>query len=290
MKIARLFGALTVVAALAVSVDSAAGASGWIARRRLRGNPRIVRIPWPGAGCFSASYPTLAWKPTSSQVAPAVPFPPALSASSEAGKSAVPATVGNGTDYSAGVAGLMSSARGLFENVSANITETGRYNDQGSQLANTFSLQLNTQFFTTPACSGAQTPGNCMGWQQFLYDTHSNDVFMQYWLINYVSTCPSGVGHVLKRLLYEQPGHCILRERTDRCRSGHGSAHRIGGAGWQRHCRVSKQYSCQQRRQLGQRGRPGRKAGTRPSSPSSVTAVAVRRTSALTRHSKQRPP
>ena len=178
MKIARLFGALTVVAALAVSVDSAAGASGSDSQTTAAWQSAIVRIPWPGAGCFSASYPTLAWKPTSCQVAPAVPFLLALSASSEAGKSAVPATVGNGTDYRLGDRGPTSSARGSFENVSVNITETGRYNDQGSQLANTFSLQLNTQFFTTPACSGAQTPGNCMGWEQFLYDTHSNDVFM----------------------------------------------------------------------------------------------------------------
>ncbi|HEY1830464.1 MAG TPA: hypothetical protein VGG38_09490, partial [Acidimicrobiales bacterium] len=104
------------------------------------------------------------------------------------------ATVGNGTDYSAVVAGKISSATGSFDNVSSGITETGQFNDSGPQLANTFTLQLNSQFFYgSPACSGAAIPGDCEAWQQFVYeDDQYNIVFMQYWLIFYDTTCPSG--------------------------------------------------------------------------------------------------
>jgi hypothetical protein len=79
--------------------------------------------------------------------------------------------------------------------VSKNITEKGKVNNTGSKVANAFSLQLNTQFMASnPACSGSSDPTNCLAWQQFVY-SYSNDtgyIFMQYWLINYDATCPTG--------------------------------------------------------------------------------------------------
>jgi hypothetical protein len=101
-------------------------------------------------------------------------------------------TVGNGYDDSTVVAGTIFQATGSFADVPSGISETGQINDSGPQLANTFTLQLNTQFFTTPACSGASDPSDCQGWQQFVYETDNNAVFMQYWLLNYDTTCPSG--------------------------------------------------------------------------------------------------
>jgi hypothetical protein len=50
---------------------------------------------------------------------------------------------------------------------------------------------MNSQFFASPACSGASNPANCLGWQQFVYSS-SGVGFMQYWLIDYGNTCPSG--------------------------------------------------------------------------------------------------
>jgi IPT/TIG domain len=141
-------------------------------------------------GCYHAAYPSRLWSATKCEVAPEVPFEPAP-VSSPAN-----ATVGNGTDYSAEVAGTISSATGSFGDVSPTITETGQYGGTGSQVANTFSLQLNTEFFSnSPACSGSANPSNCLAWQQFLYayDPPSTTfVFMQYWLINYDAICPSG--------------------------------------------------------------------------------------------------
>ncbi|MEO8901394.1 MAG: VCBS repeat-containing protein [Polyangiaceae bacterium] len=57
--------------------------------------------------------------------------------------------------------------------------------------ADNFSLQLNSNFFSGAApCSGAQTPANCQGWEQFVYAP--GVAFIQYWMIDYVNTCPSG--------------------------------------------------------------------------------------------------
>jgi hypothetical protein len=53
-----------------------------------------------------------------------------------------------------------------------------------------FSLQLNTNPFTTPTCNGAATPSACQGWQQFIF-SDTGVAFIQYWLLNYVNACPS---------------------------------------------------------------------------------------------------
>jgi hypothetical protein len=151
----------------------------------------IAHVPNSARGCFRASYPALAWHAVPCTIAPKWPLVPAsgLRSSSQP----TPTSVGNGNDYTTEVAGTISEATGYFSDVSRGITETGQLNGSGPQVANTFSLQLNTQFFATPpACSGASNPSNCAGWQQFVYDSPSNEVFMEYWLLNYDTTCPSG--------------------------------------------------------------------------------------------------
>jgi hypothetical protein len=138
----------------------------------------LSHLPQLGAGCYQASYPEVQWHATECQVAPAVPM--------------IPAVVGDGKDYSAEVSGTISQAAGSFDDVSPKITEKGQYGDTGSKTANTYSLQLNTEFFSTPTCAKSSDPADCLGWQQFLYDSHANLVFMQYWLIEYKAKCPSG--------------------------------------------------------------------------------------------------
>jgi hypothetical protein len=68
---------------------------------------------------------------------------------------------GSGPDFSAKVAGNISTAEGSFDSATG-ITSTGDY-----------SLQLNTAPFATSACSGS--PNNtgsltngCRGWEQFV--------------------------------------------------------------------------------------------------------------------------
>jgi len=104
---------------------------------------------------------------------------------------------GNGDDYSAHVTGTLSKVTGTFADVKSGITEKGQIGDTGPQVANAFTLQLNSEFFSDPpACSKAAKPPKCYGWQQFVYafhySGHTNELFMQYWLIYYDTKCPSG--------------------------------------------------------------------------------------------------
>jgi hypothetical protein len=151
----------------------------------------IANLPTPGNGCFHASYPALQWQATSCVVAPNLPFAPHLPTQGS------PAVVGNGDDYVAQVAGTLSKATGTFTHVTTGITEKGKINNTGPNVANAFSLQLNSEFFSDPpACSKAAVPSDCYGWQQFVYafdySSDTNYVFMQYWLIYYDKTCPGG--------------------------------------------------------------------------------------------------
>jgi hypothetical protein len=144
----------------------------------------MARVPLPTKGCFKASYPSTQWQEVQCTTAPTRPYPPA--------RGPQPATVGNGHDVSAEVSGLLSEAVGSFDSVTGVTSETGQVGGSGPQVANTFSLQLNTQFFSgTPACNGAAKPTACKGWQQFVY-SNAGYAFIQYWLIDYNTTCPSG--------------------------------------------------------------------------------------------------
>jgi hypothetical protein len=193
MKLRRVTGTLgSIVFALAViGGGSAFGASppGPPAQAQWQGE--IANLPTPAQGCYHASYPAVQWMATPCLVAPNVPLAPQVT--TQGG----PVVVGNGDDYSAQVTGTISKATGTFTHVTAGITEKGKIDNTGHQVANAFSLQLNTQFFSNPpACKGAAVRSQCDGWQQFVYAFHgsgdTNVVFMQYWLLYYDSTCPAG--------------------------------------------------------------------------------------------------
>jgi hypothetical protein len=142
----------------------------------------IAKVPMPKEGCFTAVYPKTEWQEVPCATAPPHPYPPAR-----------PDTVGNGTDNSAEVtSGFISSATGSFDSVSAT-SETETYTTPTGPVTvnNTFSLQLNTNNFKTPACNPAKNPSVCLGWQQFVY-SNSGVAFVQYWLLNYETTCPTG--------------------------------------------------------------------------------------------------
>ena len=147
----------------------------------------MTRTPHPRPqGCFTGTYPRTEWQEVPCTTAPNRPYPPAKFPPAVW---PTPHVVGNGTDFSAQVTGSLSSAVGSFDQVNDVTSET----DSASGSANTYSLQLNTSFMAgSPACSGASVPANCRSWQQFIYTTTFAQAFMQYWLINYVNTCPGG--------------------------------------------------------------------------------------------------
>jgi hypothetical protein len=136
----------------------------------------IANTAVPGEGCFMAEYPTLSWMPVGCVKAPARPFIP------RSGKAGAD-VVGDGNDYAASVSGILSRTVGSFPVVSGVTTEVGAGGP------NDYSLQLNSNFMTTAACKGKS---ECLSWQQFIYASGEQAVFMQYWLIIYGSSCPKG--------------------------------------------------------------------------------------------------
>jgi hypothetical protein len=139
---------------------------------------QISKVPVPKKGCFTANYPDKQWKE--------VPCGP---------PSKYPNTVGGsiGNDVGPQVTpALISSATGSFDSVTpSTIAETGPWGGNSS-VANAFTIQMNTRFFTTSVCAGH---AGCQGWQQFIYSQNQCNgpcVFMEYWLINFGSPCPSG--------------------------------------------------------------------------------------------------
>jgi hypothetical protein len=147
----------------------------------------MLSTPLPGKGCFTAHYPTKAWIQVQCLTAAILPFPHA--------RGARPAIVGNGNDYLAEVtSGNISSSEGSFDSISGVTAEYGsRGLDKTTVYPDTFSLQLNSNDFATPLCNGK--PG-CVGWQQFVFSQSicypSACTFIEYWLINYTSSCPNG--------------------------------------------------------------------------------------------------
>lgn len=194
-KIKRSLGVLAAaVLAMSVTSGSALAATHPTVKTKAQWRAAISRVRQPGAGCFRASYPALRWHAVQCVTAPKIPLVPAPR--SRSGRHGAPETVGDGTDYSAVVSGLISRGIGTFTNVSSGITEKGAPGGSGSQTANAFSLQLNTQFISgDPACAKSGNPSGCQAWQQFVYTYESRtsgEIFMQYWLINFDATCPSG--------------------------------------------------------------------------------------------------
>jgi hypothetical protein len=146
---------------------------------------QMRHVPLPRAGCFTVSHPSTEWLEVPCTTPPARPYLPRRSVRSD--------MVGNGTDVSAEVtSGFISEAIGSFDSVTGVTSETGPVPPPGTGSAlNQFSLQLNTNFFTTPMCNGAATPSQCLGWQQFVY-SNTGVAFVQYWLIFFNTTCPAG--------------------------------------------------------------------------------------------------
>jgi len=191
-SITILMGSL-LVATLFIPTKVWAQAAAQVAHQPTRAEWRRSMLKTPTeSGCFKASYPNTTWEEVA--CAPAAPVPYITARGTR------PRTVGDGTDSLATVtSGTISSSEGSFPAVS-NVTSESEIdpanNNPGSNNLgpNIFSLQLNTQDFTTTACSGGTS--YCQGWVQFIYSSHISDgVFIEYSLLYYTTSstgCPSG--------------------------------------------------------------------------------------------------
>lgn len=140
----------------------------------------MTRTPRPKQGCFTATYPNPDWQEVPCTTAPRRPYQPA-------GRP-TPHTVGHGVDFSARTTQSISSAVGSFDSVVGITSLTGPDGD------NSYSLQLNTIQFATSVCDSIPNPTSCQGFQQFIY-SNSGELFMQLWLLNFGSDCPTGFFH-----------------------------------------------------------------------------------------------
>lgn len=141
----------------------------------------LARAPKPGKGCFQADYPDTRW-----HVAPCGKSNGKLYLPKPGGMNRIDQVGGSGPDFTAVVTGNISRAEGSFD--SASVTS-----ESGGGTANSYSLQLNTNFSpagTTNTCSTAPDKAKCQSWEQFIYDS-GGSTQIQYWLINWGPNQPS---------------------------------------------------------------------------------------------------
>ncbi len=160
-----------------------------VAKAKWRASVR--QNPMPGKGCFHASYPDIVWESVECEIGQPRVQPVHVKPNQEE-------VAGNGNDYVARAKGLITLANGGFT-IKGVKSEKGvgvtEYKDAGILGPNEYSVQLNTNDkLTTPACAGHS---GCTVWQQFVYvpdylkKGHA-EVFMQYWLLGWGSSCPGG--------------------------------------------------------------------------------------------------
>jgi hypothetical protein len=156
----------------------------------------------PAAGCFHASYPNIVWERVACKSGQSGAHSVHARPRDDQAESTGGTDTGN-NDSVIQVTSLITGAFGFFT-VTGVTAEDGvsEFNNpitgapQGTLGPNEYSIQLNTNDFeTTSACDGRS---GCTVWQQFVYATDYLGVgdgaegFMQYWLINWNGTCPSG--------------------------------------------------------------------------------------------------
>ncbi|HWA92297.1 MAG TPA: hypothetical protein VG889_19820 [Rhizomicrobium sp.] len=161
-----------------------------IAKNRDEWRDAVHKLRRDKAGCFLATYPKVEWKEVACGPAGNIPFLPRHGSRSN--------TVGNGFDFSGRVTNPIVEGEGTFDAV---ITqgESG-FTAQSPTVAvpDAYSLQINSNFGHNSFCTG-----NCLAWQQAVFSNQTEHaLFMQYWLINWPTACPSGWNN-------PGPGYCF---------------------------------------------------------------------------------
>ena len=108
----------------------------------------MQRLPKPNNACLVASYPALEWHQVPCAQPPTSPLLPAFGAKHE--------TVGDGKDFAAVVPGQISFAEGGFSNLSG--VKSEYVLKRKHHIANTYSLQLNTQFLAPSRARRSDRP------------------------------------------------------------------------------------------------------------------------------------
>ncbi|MEV6693430.1 cellulose binding domain-containing protein [Micromonospora sp. NPDC051196] len=156
-------------------------------------NAQIVEAPRPSLdGCFDATYPKVVWRETACVDQPAIPMSP----------NRVPAArrdIGGGTGMGIVTerpadAGDITRATGTFEDVKdKDLLTVNSSPTSGPAMANSYTLQLNTNHLKVRECASSPTPALCEGWKQFIFantpQTVPNEppsrLYIDYWLLAY---------------------------------------------------------------------------------------------------------
>lgn len=153
----------------------------------------IAETPVPFSACFHAEYPDVKWTQVACGVATNTPFRDSLLAmptttqlAQRSGNTVQTVGGGGATDWMAQGAN-MPNAWPKYAGGSFVVSGVTGESDAGG--TNDYSVQLNSNFFASPACP---VNTNCQGWEQFVYSTGLRQLLIQFWLINYGSGCPSG--------------------------------------------------------------------------------------------------
>jgi hypothetical protein len=157
----------------------------------------MTHNPESAQGCFHASYPDFTWEKVECKAAS-----PRFHPVHRVPANGAAQVTGDGNDYVAQAAGLITQTLGTFPTVTGVTSESGvgvaSFGGGGILGPNEYTLQLNTNFTgTTSVCA---RHSGCTVWQQFIYSPDYSvqgeaAVFMQYWLIGYGSSrCPRGFG------------------------------------------------------------------------------------------------
>lgn len=181
-------------AGLAAAIAAPAWASPADPMTRDNWHTLMIHKSAPSAGCFHASYPNTEWEPVDCEQATPGVHP------MHSDSNGPPEVEGSG-DYVAQTKDKIELAFGTFS-VSGLTSETGvpvytyKGVEQGILGPDQYSVQLNTNNLeTTSACGGRS---GCHVWQQFVYANNyptassGGKAFMQYWLLDWGSSCPHG--------------------------------------------------------------------------------------------------
>jgi hypothetical protein len=186
----RLVGTTVLALTLAVGAHAGTAQSAQPTGADLQAwHTTMTKVPRPSAkGCFTANYPQQEWQETKCATAPSIPMVPKPGPR--------PLVIGNGNDISAQApSGRISETNGTFENI-VNVTSVeSPIGNTGPAVADAYTLQINTNFMTTPACAGSSDPAQCQGWEQFVFANDPTSVsytFIQYWLLLFNNPCPAG--------------------------------------------------------------------------------------------------
>jgi hypothetical protein len=174
--------------------ESAAASAGPEAVARENWRAFMTQNPASEDGCFQAAYPSFLWERVQCKVAEHPRFHPVARRVQNL------EVTGNGNDFVARAAGLISKANGTFPTVTGVTSErsvgVAAFGGGGILGPNEFSLQINSNFTgTTAACQGHS---GCTVWQQYVYAPDfavqgEAAVFIESWLINFGSlNCPGG--------------------------------------------------------------------------------------------------